>query len=423
MSMLATLPAPVPTTLSSLHSGTALRLHAIPFIMFPESPYPSQMAQPSQPSLMSNVSSASISSMASAAADPDPSPAPSTQPPTSTLDQYKNWLSNTPQPLPLASHASRQSTQEFEPVSPNPDGLSPNINYTLLQLKSLASDNGLKRSGTKAVVRQRLHAALVHTWHAIRVQAVYRGHLVRRYLAAKGLDGPKRPANPANDAELETFDPIDTVPVDQLFSIPGTNDRPMLYSIDALQRTIRTQMERDMVPSDPYTNLPFDAGVLARMQEEAGLARLLGRRVDVVHRAMGAMTRHLHMFRTSVVDVCTHLDTLGHTTNPEWFLDLSSSQWRRLCAELADIWSYRAGLDNGTRQRIGGVWPIAIPSSAWSHSEIRIRAIEQLGRLVYRGIDRDAQALGAYYVLIALTLVSMEAAEGMPWLYEAGRLA
>jgi len=37
--------------------------------------------------------------------------------------------------------------------------------------------------------------------------------------------------------------------------------------------------------------------------------------------------------------------------------------------------------------------------------------------LIYNGINRDSQYLGASYVLSALTLVNESAAESMPWLY------
>ena len=39
--------------------------------------------------------------------------------------------------------------------------------------------------------------------------------------------------------------------------------------------------------------------------------------------------------------------------------------------------------------------------------------------LVSKGVDRDARALGALYILTALTLVSKEVAEMRPELYES----
>jgi hypothetical protein len=39
--------------------------------------------------------------------------------------------------------------------------------------------------------------------------------------------------------------------------------------------------------------------------------------------------------------------------------------------------------------------------------------------LLYRSNQTEYQILGAYYILSALTLVSMQAADALPWLYES----
>lgn len=321
-------------------------------------------------------------------------------------------------------------------VNPNPCGLPTTINHTNAQLKAIASEHNLRRGGTKAVLRQRLHAYLMRSWYAARIQAWFRGHLFRRYLKVKGLEGPKRPSKVSNDIELETMDPVTDIHLDHLFNIPNAGGIATIYDIRSLKRYIRSQVSQRREPADPYTNIPFGPEVSKRMQEEQKLAVLLGRRElgtpESSGRAVSSGSAGQgqinnvggRSFQADVVNVCTQLDSLGHTTNPEWFLGLSCSQWRRLCIELADIWSYRAGLSPGMRRRIGGgIWPIAIPSLDWSVTEIRTRALFQVERLVYRGDDEESRALGAYYVLIALTMVCPQAAEALPWLYQAGRLS
>ena len=39
--------------------------------------------------------------------------------------------------------------------------------------------------------------------------------------------------------------------------------------------------------------------------------------------------------------------------------------------------------------------------------------------MVNKGINENSCSLGSYYVLCALTLVSQDAANSLPWLYEA----
>jgi hypothetical protein len=42
-----------------------------------------------------------------------------------------------------------------------------------------------------------------------------------------------------------------------------------------------------------------------------------------------------------------------------------------------------------------------------------------LEALVKTGVDKDSKALGAYYILGALTLVNENAATALPWLYQS----
>jgi hypothetical protein len=42
-----------------------------------------------------------------------------------------------------------------------------------------------------------------------------------------------------------------------------------------------------------------------------------------------------------------------------------------------------------------------------------------LEKMVTTGINHDSKSLGAFYVLAALTLVSVDAANGIPWLYQS----
>jgi hypothetical protein len=45
--------------------------------------------------------------------------------------------------------------------------------------------------------------------------------------------------------------------------------------------------------------------------------------------------------------------------------------------------------------------------------------LEVLEKFVNNGIDKDSKALGAYYVLGALTIVNQDAAMSLPWLFQS----
>ena len=50
---------------------------------------------------------------------------------------------------------------------------------------------------------------------------------------------------------------------------------------------------------------------------------------------------------------------------------------------------------------------------------LRSKALNYMIKLVTKGITDEYRSLGAFYVLMALTLSSNEAAIAMPWLYQS----
>jgi hypothetical protein len=52
-------------------------------------------------------------------------------------------------------------------------------------------------------------------------------------------------------------------------------------------------------------------------------------------------------------------------------------------------------------------------------SELRTIAVSIISNIVKRGVSREDQCLGAFYVLATLTLVNQNARSALPWLYEA----
>ncbi len=344
---------------------------------------------------------------------------------TDPLTEYVEWLAETPKAMPLRARATRQSKQEFEMPLPSKEGLGGNVNYTIEQLKATASSLRLRRSGTKAVLRQRIHAALVRSHYASCIQSHYRGHLFRRYVKSKGLIRCRRPIDPSNETELLSLERVESIVFDNLINVPNHGGKDTMYSAVTLNNLIAKQLISRRVPLDPYTNMPFKQEELARIREENRLAVLLKRRELQSSNSMSREESNqadynLINLTHVVMEICSHLDSLGHITNPEWFLALSTNQWRVLNNNISDIWIYRAQLPLEMRLAIGGRANLGFIRRGLSPGVVMRRVIDNIRRLIMRSHDREHQALGAIYVLIALTQVSPNAAEAMPALHEAG---
>jgi hypothetical protein len=130
-----------------------------------------------------------------------------------------------------------------------------------------------------------------------------------------------------------------------------------------------------------------------------------------------------------IVDLFQHINTLGNYSDSEWFIVLQRAELIRFIRNIHDIWYYRANLTQEMKERIcppnGN--PFVLHNAhvnlnvltLLTDPEIRTICVSIIDRMVRRGVSREDQCLGAFYVLATLTIVNQDARNAMPWLYEA----
>ena len=131
-----------------------------------------------------------------------------------------------------------------------------------------------------------------------------------------------------------------------------------------------------------------------------------------------------------ILSLFQEMDSLGNYTNTSWFNSLDKYQLIQLFRELMDIWDYRANLSQEVKREI--IPPTGNPFGSQNSNYININNISSFSfihikkclvnifdQFINRGINIESKKLGCFYVLSALTLVNYEAAESMPWLYQA----
>ena len=131
--------------------------------------------------------------------------------------------------------------------------------------------------------------------------------------------------------------------------------------------------------------------------------------------------------RTKVRKYISKIDELGNNTHYKWFYDLSKPRLLKFINELIDIWNYRLNLSNELKRNICS--PNGRPFQGLNIGQLFCDNIDKIKngilnimeKLVTKGRDRQLKSLGAYYILGSLTLVSIDAAASMPWLYETFR--
>jgi hypothetical protein len=295
-------------------------------------------------------------------------------------------------------------------------------NYNLTQLKIFAKNYKLKLTGNKQELFSRLYCFLYFSSYIIKIQKIFRRFLVQKY---KTLHGPaimnRKICTNSND--FISMEPIEEINFHQFFSYKDSDGFTYGFDITSLHNLfiksnneIRNPYNRNLIPEIVFKNIRS----LIRYSRILNINIKLNIEDETknVSNEKVIELRALSLFQT--------IDSLGNYSNAKWFLSLNRSQLIKFIRELIDIWQYRAQLPIQIKRNIfpptGDPFKnlsfqyINTEQNLWNVKKVILEVIE---KLVNSGIDNDSKSLGAYYVLGALTLVNVEAATSLPWLFQS----
>jgi hypothetical protein len=294
-------------------------------------------------------------------------------------------------------------------------------NYNVQHLKLIAKYHKLKISGNKPQLVSRIYSFLFLSNFAIKIQKYIRGIIVRKYLNSHGPAFKKRDLC-TNTTDFLSMEPLDEISHEQFFSFMDSDG--FIYGFD-LQSVYNYVYKNNGAIKNPYTRNPLSSEIVERFRTLIRLSRVL--KINILTDIEKVEVSDKKTIELRIVTLFQTIDNLGNYSNPKWFMDLNITQLIKMFRELLDIWAYRAPLSLATKCAIcpphGNPFPSASNmNSLYTNTNIdNVRKIilETLEKFVNSGIDRDNQCLGAYYVLASLTLVNVEAATSMPWLFQA----
>ena len=295
-------------------------------------------------------------------------------------------------------------------------------NYNVQHLKEFAKGYNLKVTGTKKDVTMRLFTFLHLSSYIIKIQKVFRGHLLRIYNKIQG-PGFKNRKICTNDTDFITMDDLSTIANRQFFSYTDLDGFTYGFDIASLYNLL-FKNEKNVVCKNPYNRSTIPETVIINITRVIQLSKILGIPVNLqieddtcnISNEKAIELRALKLFQT--------INELGNYSDASWFLSLNRSQLLKFIRELGDIWHYRAQLSLLVKRSICP--PLGDPfrqlsiyyiTNDASMNNVRKSILEVLEKIVTLGIDKDSKSLGAYYVLGALTLVNESAALALPVLY------
>jgi hypothetical protein len=342
-----------------------------------------------------------------------------------SLDEYIRCItSNSEKKIPIVKKQIKL-TQENSIIltTQNYDDIS-KYNLNISQLKAIAKNYKLKISGNKNQLINRIYAYLYLSSFIIKIQKNFRGMIVKKY---KKLHGPaainRKLCNNAYD--FITMEPLEEINFHQFLSYKDTDGFIYGFDIISLYNLFLKSKDIDSV-LNPYNRNTIPPPVIKTIKSVIRLSKIINIHIDLhfdddiknITDEKSIELRALSLFQS--------MDALGNYSNSEWFLSLNRYQLIKFIRELSDIWNYRAQLTNEMKHNIcpphGN--PFRNLSMPYINTEINIHnirkvIIEVLEKIVNSGVDNDCKALGAYYVLGALTMVNEIAATSLPWLFQS----
>lgn len=292
-------------------------------------------------------------------------------------------------------------------------------NYNVRQLKEMCRWHKIKVSGTKEELIHRLYEYLQQSLYVRQIQRIWRGRLCRLCKKLRGAGYIKR-EDCVNETDFFSMEKLSEVAPKQFISYTCPHDGKVYgFDIESLYKLLANG---DVC--NPYTRKPFPATMNRDVNRLIRLSSVTGQRIYFSPPEDDQLSSEKRL-ELGVVDLFQSIDALGNITNHVWFWNLGRVQLIRFVRELADIWGYRAQLQEAVKREIcppngnpfRGVELPGLPTM--SHSRLRTTALGIMDAIVKRGTNAGARSLGANYVLCSLTLVSSDAANALPWLYDA----
>jgi len=299
-----------------------------------------------------------------------------------------------------------------------------NLNYNLKQLKYISKYYKLKSTGNKEILKKRIYNYFFYSLLIIIIQKNIRRFLTKIYINLHGPAFYKREMC-INDVDFCSLDSIKAIPYNQFFSYKDINNFIYGFDIQSLynlyfknknidNNNIENPFNKILIPNEVYLNI----------LKYIKFSNLLKISININFNDSVDEMKKLDM---KIINLFIIMDSLGNYTNISWFSNLNKQELIRFIRELYDIWVYRANIAEDIKRNI--CFPSGDPFrvmnirlnnlSNYNTNIIKKNIVSVLEELITKGVNEDSKKLGVFYILSSLTLVSSEAAENMPWLYES----
>lgn len=295
-----------------------------------------------------------------------------------------------------------------------------NKNFNVQQLKQICKYYNQKSTGNKKQLNMTCYNILRLSYYTQKIQRIFRGHIVRYINKLKGPAFFNR--NCTNETDFFTLEKLKDIPKAQFFSYKDKDGFVYGFDICSLYNMIFIEK---MEKKNPYNRNDFPSQLINNLSSINKISKILGYTLNITIDNTIENLSQQKKIELKTLELFQKIDELGFITNPQWFLSLSRHRLKIFLNELIDIWNYRAQLSTETKRKVepergNPFYNFNIQVILTKEKEqIQKKMLQIIEIFITRGETREDRSLGVYYVLGALTMVSNNAANSLPWLYES----
>ena len=297
-----------------------------------------------------------------------------------------------------------------------------NYNYTIKELKEITTKlKLLKHTYTKkADIRQYCTNMMYLSNNMTKIQKCWRNYFIRLFNQTLGPSYKNHKLS-NNIDDFLTTENIENIDYYYYFSFKDSDNFIYTFNIISLYSLITRNIIKN-----PYNRNKFTDSIITLLFKRMRYNRILNQLSDFIN--YQPMVQNMN---DKIQNIFHKIDELGNYTDSAWFLDLDHKQLHKFIYEIYEIWCYRAQLSVEMKQIIcppmGNPFinmprNIILPQNQqnsffFSKGNLKRIALDIMEKLVYSAHTDENKNLGALYILSALTLVSQNACDALPWLY------
>jgi hypothetical protein len=295
---------------------------------------------------------------------------------------------------------------------------------TLEKLKQFAKLFHLKTSGKKVMLIDRIKQYLTQSHFVIFIQKVFRGYIQRKVMNLRGPTLYKRMDN-VNACDFLTLEPIEEIPYQQYFSFLDIDGIKYGFDISSIYHLFYNDHH---TAKNPYNRNLLNVQLYQTIQNIIRISKIY-KHVEVKVDLETYQVSNEKKIQLRIIDLFQSINETGNYSDFKWYERLNRIKLFKFIYEIIDIWDYRANLTPEDKISIcppdgrpfNGIPQIMTILKTQNITCQRLREIilTILEKFVYDSFSSENKGLRVMYILTALTTVSREAAECMPWLYES----